>query len=238
MRNARRIFVGNRSFTWVHYQHVIHELPLVFNPEASPASLKNQLVRVMTKLRTAELVETDRQGKRQYFRLTDRAIQLYHRPNGEVVLTAKHDGSAMPHDAAIVTPRDDNPPSPIIDDQSTSEHNTNRSNLQPSEEAAEFRGLWNSHHGLRKIEQWTERRLRLFRKRLADQYFSSNWREGINRVAQIPFCCGAGPRGWRADVEWFLKADTLTKVMEGFYDRAQAAPQVEFGPGHYQTNQF
>ena len=37
-------------------------------------------------------------------------------------------------------------------------------------------------------------------------------------AAASPFCLGAGSRGWKADIDWFLRPDTVTRIMEGKYD--------------------
>jgi hypothetical protein len=42
--------------------------------------------------------------------------------------------------------------------------------------------------------------------------------DALNRVAKSSFCRGQNERGWKADIDWFLKPDTLTKILEGKYD--------------------
>lgn len=41
--------------------------------------------------------------------------------------------------------------------------------------------------------------------------------EAIWAVPQSPFCCGQNDRGWKADLEFFLKPATVPKLIEGSY---------------------
>jgi hypothetical protein len=53
----------------------------------------------------------------------------------------------------------------------------------------------------------------------------AEWRLILGRINASPFCLGQNDRGWKADVEFFLRPDTATKVLEGKYDaKAGSAP--------------
>ena len=67
-------------------------------------------------------------------------------------------------------------------------------------------------------------RLRAFNARLKDQDFEQHWREGIDRIAKFDFCLGKNDRGWKADVDFFLRSATLNKILEGFYDNRAGVP--------------
>jgi len=58
--------------------------------------------------------------------------------------------------------------------------------------------------------------------RWKDAEFRARWREAIDRISRSNFCRGLNDRGWKADLDWFLKLDTITKVMEGKYDNHNA----------------
>ena len=127
MRNAERIIVEQREFTWAHYLHVILQLPLVFNGGASSRTLKNQLVRLMAGLRDVGLVETVRLQGRQFFRLTDRAASLHSEravPNSRDAVTAKHDTSVTKGHDVLITERRDDSTSLIMDDPGTKDQST------------------------------------------------------------------------------------------------------------------
>lgn len=56
--------------------------------------------------------------------------------------------------------------------------------------------------------------------------------EAIEKVRNSGFCHGNGPSGWRASLDWFLKADNFQKVIEGQYDE-EFTPQAP--PGREST---
>jgi hypothetical protein len=237
MNNAQRIHADGCEFTWAHYPHVIGELPLVFNPAANDRTLKNQLVRLVNDLRTADLIQTRRLAGRLFFRLTDRAAQLHRErtvTKSKTTITPARDALVMPPDANPVTPTPANPVTPAHDatsatilidpgtsDSGTREQGTQDQNHLPSsfeEEEEAVVSLWNASPGVARVHQLTKARLKNLPVRLAEDYFRAHWQAGIERVAASPFCTGQGGRGWRANLDWFLRPDTLTQIIEGKYD--------------------
>jgi DNA-binding MarR family transcriptional regulator len=204
MRNRRCIVAANREFTWAHYAHVIKELPLVFNPDASSATLKNQLVRIIAKLRSAGLVETQRHGRRQFFRLTDLAHKL-HQPadHQEANVTKKHDGAKTKDDANFITPRSDNCLAPNIYDPNTKDPNTILSNNLPTslqEVAEELKSLWATYPELQNIARWTKRRLETLNDRLNDDFSARTgvlpFNESHRALSVAAKASAAGGRMW------------------------------------------
>jgi hypothetical protein len=72
---------------------------------------------------------------------------------------------------------------------------------------------------------------------MSEPQFCDNWESIVKKVSKTPFLTGNGPRGWKADVDWFLKDDNYIKVMEGKYDDFKAetvnqsiVPAVGSGP--------
>lgn len=57
------------------------------------------------------------------------------------------------------------------------------------------------------------------------------WRAYCERIVACPFLLGENDRGWKADIDFALKASKATKILEGAYDRA--AGQVRAGPRHW-----
>ncbi len=57
-------------------------------------------------------------------------------------------------------------------------------------------------------------------KRWREEFASEaeQWRSYCRRVASSAFLRGEGPRGWRADLDWVLKPEHLSHIMEGRYD--------------------
>ncbi len=85
-------------------------------------------------------------------------------------------------------------------------------------EAEELVALWNSSEGLPKITSLSPARRRKLQRRLRETFFKENWRVAIQRAGASPFCTGQGSKGWKANVDWFLREDTVAKIMEGQYD--------------------
>ncbi len=54
--------------------------------------------------------------------------------------------------------------------------------------------------------------------RSRDPFFVANWKEAIEKCRLSSFCCGQNKTGWVANIDWFLKADTVVRIMEGNHD--------------------
>jgi hypothetical protein len=88
---------------------------------------------------------------------------------------------------------------------------------------------WNAIDGVVKVHEWTEKRRNQLRTRLRDPTWLDKALEAISRIPECPFLLGDNDRGWRADMEWFLRPDSVAKVLEGKYLRASATKQSIFG---------
>lgn len=55
--------------------------------------------------------------------------------------------------------------------------------------------------------------------RLADAGGLDGWCDALQRAAGNPFMSGDNERGWRADLDFFLRQSSFTKLIEGSYDR-------------------
>jgi hypothetical protein len=80
--------------------------------------------------------------------------------------------------------------------------------------------FWNSFPQLPKIMRISKERKAKMRTRLKDFFFRENWKAGIEAIPTRPFLIGQNDRGWKADIEWFMQPDSLTKIMEGKYTQA------------------
>lgn len=98
---------------------------------------------------------------------------------------------------------------------------------------AEFVAAWNAVRAFAQVRDLTGTRLKHFQARARNAGWARDWRPALDRAAGSAFCCGSNDRGWRATVDWFLRPDTVTKILEGVYDRAgkgEAAGPVETTP--------
>jgi len=81
-------------------------------------------------------------------------------------------------------------------------------------------GYWNSQMGTNC--RCTDGRRKDLRTRLNSGFWRDNWKNAIDKIAASDFCRGKTDRGtWKATLDWLLKPDTLTKVMEGKYDNKE-----------------
>lgn len=78
--------------------------------------------------------------------------------------------------------------------------------------------VWNSAEGLKSCLKISNSRKRSIESRLKEPFFVANWKSAIDRVAKSRFCTGTNDRGWKANIDWFTKPDTVIKIMEGAFD--------------------
>ena len=82
---------------------------------------------------------------------------------------------------------------------------------------------WNKIPGVGNCRKATDSRRKTFKTRIKDPDWCDNLDAALQRVAASQFCRGGGSQGWKADLDWFLKPDTLTKLLEGKYDDGSRA---------------
>ena len=75
----------------------------------------------------------------------------------------------------------------------------------------------------------TRKRSVALKQRLSNSHWVENWRAAIVRASESDFCRGVNDRGWVADLEWFLKPDTVTKLLEGKYDNRERQGPITSG---------
>lgn len=87
---------------------------------------------------------------------------------------------------------------------------------------AELVEAWNvtaKRHGLVTVRQVTAKRRKAITAVLR-QFKLDELIEAIDAVGRAPLCRGEVGSGWRADFDWFAKADNIVKLIEGKYDPA------------------
>lgn len=114
-----------------------------------------------------------------------------------------------------------------VDSESTDQWNkgtpSNETLLRTTGE--ELVKMWNSVDGFAKSRKMTQGRLKVLRQRIKDPDWVEHWQEALERISQSDFCTGNGDQGWRANIDWFLKPDTINAICEGKYDNRK--PQRE-----------
>jgi hypothetical protein len=64
----------------------------------------------------------------------------------------------------------------------------------------------------------TKKRIASVRERIRDPVWRDSWLTALEKACQIPALFGENDRGWKMDIEWFLRPDTVAKILEGKYD--------------------
>jgi hypothetical protein len=112
-KEAKRVVVDGREFVWLRYEYAVEELPLLFNPQATVESRKNQLTRLVRGLREAGLVESVKVGRDLYLRPSDLAEALT--SSRERTVTKSAPTVTPSHDDTVTSPHDDTT-TPLRDD--------------------------------------------------------------------------------------------------------------------------
>jgi uncharacterized protein YdaU (DUF1376 family) len=96
----------------------------------------------------------------------------------------------------------------------------------PEEIEADLVERWNGIPDVAKVRVMTDKRRRACRTRLRDSDFRSGWQDAINKLAASDFCRGQGETGWIATLDWFLKPDSVNRLLEGQYDNRSPAQKT------------
>jgi DNA-binding transcriptional MocR family regulator len=91
--------------------------------------------------------------------------------------------------------------------------------------AVEVFDFWNARNELPEIQVQSPKRKAALKARMAELFFRENWREAFQRMLESPFLMGTNDRGWRADIDWFLKPDSVPRIMEGKYAQQNIQPK-------------
>jgi len=85
----------------------------------------------------------------------------------------------------------------------------------------------------------TPKRKTSLRARWGEKWWQENWKDALMRAAESEFLRGDNDRGWTITIDFFLKPDTATHILEGKYDARQGngwknnpAQQRENGNAH------
>jgi hypothetical protein len=88
---------------------------------------------------------------------------------------------------------------------------------------------WNDHHDLTKCLLISDKRRTALNQRAKDSFFVTHWRDALSRIMKSDFCMGRNARGWKANFDWFIRPDTIAKIMEGKYDNNVPMRQLPIG---------
>jgi|688.fasta_scaffold644013_2 hypothetical protein len=105
-------------------------------------------------------------------------------------------------------------------EQGTGEEGDYVGSKQPTPSPAEIIEFWN----LRRCQSCilTAKRKSAIQARSRDAIWQQSWKDAIEKITDSRFCNGQNDRGWVADLDWFLRPDTVVRLMEGKYDDKMA----------------
>lgn len=74
------------------------------------------------------------------------------------------------------------------------------------------------------IQGLTKKRTTIFQARCREPFFRENWLAALKALPETPFLRGEGGKGWVADVDFFLRPDSVVKIIEGKYAASKTDP--------------
>lgn len=88
------------------------------------------------------------------------------------------------------------------------------------------------------IKSMTKKRKTTIRQQWKDPFWRENWSAAMTKITESDFLQGGNDRGWRANIDWFLRPDTVSKVMEGAYNGAAKKGSRSFDAAKGQAGKF
>ena len=80
----------------------------------------------------------------------------------------------------------------------------------------EFLETWNRADGNVKANRLEGKRLTAFNARLKEKSWLESWRSALDKFPLKLIT--SDPNGWKPDIDWFLKPDSVSRIIEGKYD--------------------
>jgi len=182
---------------------------------------KGWVERLMTRLRSATMIETRSE-------------------TGVNIITVCNYDVYQPNGGGVETPRETDGETEARQGQDTEqrreevkkeeEEEVTRAHARPDPIRTCF-DAWNAMAetaGLPTAEKLTDKRRSHLRARI-DDYTERMVLDAIAAVPSKPWLMGQNDRGWRADLDWLLRTDSITRLREGKYDHGQLARPANDG---------
>jgi len=99
------------------------------------------------------------------------------------------------------------------------ESRSRASRLSPKIDYADFLSCWNEaakEAGFTPARSMTPKRKKALDARWKDKDWRESYLEAIEKLKASRFATGG--KGWKANIEWFLRPDTATRILEGSFD--------------------
>lgn len=76
---------------------------------------------------------------------------------------------------------------------------------------------WNMCDWVKHVRSLGNSRRNKLNQRLKDPFWVANWREALEASQSSPFLTGENDRGWVMDMDFFLRPESVTRILEGVY---------------------
>lgn len=113
----------------------------------------------------------------------------------------------------------------------SSSNEEDRGSRLPNGFSDSFLADWNGAVPFAQARALSAKRLEALSTRYADRYWRDNYQEALARIPKSPFLRGENDRGWKINLDFFLKPDTVLNILEGKYDGTGKAHGVRDEPG-------
>lgn len=77
---------------------------------------------------------------------------------------------------------------------------------------------WNMIDGITQCRSVTPKRRSAIGARWKEPFWKENWQKALEIVKRLPALHGKNDREWIADIDWFIRPDTVAKLIEGKYE--------------------
>lgn len=218
------IYIRLLAASWLHGQ-LSFSFCLAFN-----SAIDSALVERVLKLKFKEVEPGQWINERLE---EERKKQLIRSENGKKGGRPKANGKAKRKLNGKLKPKQNE--SPVSDSDSLEKEDKEKppvaSDLPPIGDAAAEEPSWKPcdvvdcwRHYTGQSPKLTKKRRDMITTRLRDPWWQKHFAEGCQAVSEIDFCLGDNDRGWRANLDWFIRPDSLAKVLEGNYGRYKPKP--------------
>jgi hypothetical protein len=117
----------------------------------------------------------------------------------------------------------------ILSNQQVSERSSETDSAEPKSAPANFIAEQYGFAFGQNVRVTNKRKVAI-RERWKDPWWRENWMNALEKGSQSEFLMGRGESSWKISFDFFLKPDTVTKIMEGVYDgkskRKQCAAEI------------
>jgi hypothetical protein len=88
--------------------------------------------------------------------------------------------------------------------------------------ADEFLAEWNEAVAFSPARFMTPKRVQALSLRMKSERWASEYLAALAKIKQSPFLRGENKSGWKIDIDFFLRPDSVTKILEDKYDTSTA----------------